>query len=92
MVRFSSEMLNDVCKNKSLSDECIVLKSEIDRGIKEFAVCNHKKHGEIYACETDGLGNYSLFDDANIPSLLSIPYIGYAVIIRTIMRAAQLKA
>ena len=58
---YMAEMLNDVCKNKSLSDECIVLKSEIDRGIKEFAVCNHKKHGEIYACETDGLGNYAFY-------------------------------
>ena len=30
---YMAEMLNDVCKNKSLSDECIVLKSEIDRGV-----------------------------------------------------------
>ena len=44
---YMAEMLNDVCKNKSLSDECIVLKSEIDRGIKEFAVCNHKNTEKI---------------------------------------------
>lgn len=31
----------------------------------------------MYAYETDGLGNHLLMDDANIPSLLSIPYIGY---------------
>nr|WP_291706655.1 glycoside hydrolase family 125 protein [Clostridium sp.] len=31
----------------------------------------------MYAYETDGLGNYNLMDDANVPSLLSIPYIGY---------------
>ena len=38
----------------------------------------HEKYGKIYACETDGTGHYSMIDDANIPSLLSIPYIGYA--------------
>ena len=27
--------------------------------------------------ETDGLGNYNLMDDANVPSLLSLPCIGY---------------
>jgi meiotically up-regulated gene 157 (Mug157) protein len=34
-------------------------------------------YGEIYAYETDGFGNYNLMDDANVPSLLSIPYLGY---------------
>jgi meiotically up-regulated gene 157 (Mug157) protein len=33
--------------------------------------------GQIYAYETDGFGNYLLMDDANVPSLLSIPYLGY---------------
>ena len=31
----------------------------------------------MYAYEVDGLGNYLLMDDANVPSLLSMPYIGY---------------
>ena len=31
----------------------------------------------MYAYETDGFGNYTLMDDANVPSLLSIPYLGY---------------
>ena len=57
---------------------CQKLKCEIDSGIKKYAVNNHPKYGEIYACEADGFGNVRLFDDANVPSLLSIPYIGYA--------------
>jgi meiotically up-regulated gene 157 (Mug157) protein len=32
----------------------------------------------MYAYEADGLGNHLLMDDANVPSLLSIPYLGYA--------------
>ena len=33
--------------------------------------------GKIYAYETDGLGNHLLMDDANSPSLLAMPYLGY---------------
>lgn len=32
---------------------------------------------EIYAYEVDGRGNRLFMDDANIPSLLSMPYLGY---------------
>lgn len=33
--------------------------------------------GRIYAYEVDGLGNSLLMDDANVPSLMSVPYLGY---------------
>lgn len=32
----------------------------------------------MYAYETDGLGNYVFMDDANVPSLMSIPYLATA--------------
>ena len=77
ILKYMSEMLAEVCKNKKLSEECLILRKEIDDGIKKYCIVDHKKYGKIYACETDGMGNYSMIDDANIPSLLSIPYIGY---------------
>ena len=53
------------------------MREEIDGGIKRHGVVEHEKYGKIYAYEVDGLGNALLEDDANIPSLLSIPYLGY---------------
>lgn len=50
---------------------------EVDNGIKQYGIINHEKYGEIYAYEVDGLGNYLLMDDANVPSLLSIPCFEY---------------
>ncbi len=53
------------------------LKCEIAEGIKKHAIIETEKHGKIYACEVNGKGDYFLFDDANVPSLLSAPYLGF---------------
>lgn len=52
------------------------LKDEIGNGIREHGIVNHPEFGEIYAYEADGLGHHLLMDDANVPSLLSLPYLG----------------
>lgn len=51
------------------------LKSEIEAGINKCAIYRHPVYGEIYAYEVDGLGNQNLMDDANVPSLLSLPFL-----------------
>lgn len=50
--------------------------AEIEKGIEEFAVVE-TENGKVYAYEVDGLGNKLMMDDANVPSLLSLPYMGY---------------
>jgi meiotically up-regulated gene 157 (Mug157) protein len=50
---------------------------EIQRGIEQYGTLNLKPFGRIYAYEVDGLGHANVMDDANVPSLLSIPYFGY---------------
>lgn len=62
---------------ESFISECKTLRDEIENGINTYAVYDHPKYGRIYSCETDGMGNRRLFDDANVPSLLSLPYLGY---------------
>lgn len=61
----------------ALASEANALAAEIDTGIRRFGVQEHPVHGEIYAYEVDGLGSRILMDDANTPSLLSLPYLGY---------------
>lgn len=50
---------------------------QIDVGIKEWGIVEHKEFGKVYAYEVDGFGSSCVMDDPNIPSLLSLPYLGY---------------
>lgn len=60
-----------------LSDRAQKLCGEIEQGISRFGTYDHPRYGKIYVYETDGKGNRLLMDDANVPSLLSLPYLGY---------------
>lgn len=72
----ASEILKEVNNNSSLSNECFSLASEVEQALHKYAVVNHPKYGKIYAFEVDGFGNYLLTDDPNVPSLLSLAYLG----------------
>jgi uncharacterized protein len=53
------------------------LATEIRHGIEQFGKIQHPQYGEIYAYEVDGFGHHNMMDDANVPSLLAMPYLGY---------------
>ncbi|ECC0863917.1 glycoside hydrolase family 125 protein [Listeria monocytogenes] len=57
--------------------QAATLQNDIQLGIEKFGTYNHPTFGEIFAFEVDGLGNQLLMDDANVPSLLSMPIIQY---------------
>jgi uncharacterized protein len=48
----------------------------VEGALGAHAVVEHPVHGEVWAYEVDGFGNRHHMDDANIPSLLSLPYLG----------------
>ena len=77
-LRHMEEMAESVFEDIALANEARLLADEIDDGIRNYGIYRHPEYGDIYAYETDGYGNYNLMDDANVPSLLSIPYLGYA--------------
>lgn len=60
----------------ALADRCRILGQGLRKGVEQWGCVKTERFGEIYAFETDGLGHYVLMDDANIPSLLSLPYLG----------------
>lgn len=75
---YLGEIAEIVLHDSALKTRAERLAKEIDQGIRKYGTFEHPIHGTIYAYETDGLGNYGLMDDANVPSLLSVPYLGYA--------------
>jgi uncharacterized protein len=60
-----------------LRDDALRLREQIETGIRAHGTIEHPTYGTIYAYEADGLGHHTLMDDANVPSLLSLPYLGY---------------
>lgn len=73
---YLEEIARDVLHDNSLCQKAAALKATILAGIEKHAVVNHPQYGEIYCYETDGAGNHRLMDDANVPSLLSLPLLG----------------
>ncbi|KAJ1950283.1 hypothetical protein EC988_004447 [Linderina pennispora] len=53
------------------------LAEEIRQGIYQYGTMDHPVYGKIFVYETDGFGSAVVMDDANVPSLLSLPYLGF---------------
>ena len=75
-LRQAAEILNIVNSQTALARECNDLADEVADALRKHAVVKHPKFGKIYAYEVDGFGNAFMMDDANIPSLLSLSYLG----------------
>ena len=75
ILKKAAEILRAVNKEEDLAKECEQLAEQVDSAIKKYAVAEHPKYGKIYAFEVDGFGGVLLMDDANAPSLLSLPYL-----------------
>jgi meiotically up-regulated gene 157 (Mug157) protein len=75
-LRQAAEMLNAISKDTLLANECSQLAAEVEKALKQYATVVHPKFGRVYAYEVNGFGSYNLMDDANVPSLLSLPYLG----------------
>ena len=71
----AAEMLNSIRKNSTLATQCAELATEVRTALQKYAVVNHSIYGKVYAFEVNGYGSFHLMDDANVPSLLSLPYL-----------------
>ncbi|MES2628010.1 MAG: glycoside hydrolase family 125 protein, partial [Bacteroidota bacterium] len=71
-----AEMLSVIAHDESLADEFKTLANEVEVAVNQHGISDHPKYGKIYAYEADGFGNQLFMDDAGIPGLLSLPYLG----------------
>ncbi len=71
-----AEMFFSIFKDAASAQVCHDFAKEVSTALQQYAVTTHPQFGKIYAYETNGFGSYNLMDDANVPSLLSLPYLG----------------
>jgi meiotically up-regulated gene 157 (Mug157) protein len=71
------EIERGVYHNLIRSNRAKTLRAEVQDGIQTYGEVFTPNYGYVYAYEVDGLGHEILMDDANIPSLLAAPYLGY---------------
>jgi meiotically up-regulated gene 157 (Mug157) protein len=75
-LRQLAEMLHKVRGNSQKARVADALTDDVASALKQNAIQKNAQGNAIYAYEIDGLGNALFMDDANVPSLLSLPYIG----------------
>lgn len=74
---YLEEIAEQILQEDDLAREAAKLRSEIYEGIETSGITRTEGFGDVYAYETDGYGQFNLMDDANVPSLLSMEYLGY---------------
>lgn len=76
-MRDLAEIERGVYRNALDAALASALGQSVQRGIERYGTVTLPDLGTIYAYEIDGLGHANVMDDANVPSLLSLPYFGY---------------
>ena len=72
----TAELLRSAGKD-ALADKVKERGESIEKGVWEHGVVTSKQYGEVFAFEVDGYGSSILMDDANLPSLLALPLLGF---------------
>lgn len=69
------EMLTEIARDSAAASQASRLRGEVKAALDASAHTHHPTAGEIWAYEIDGFGNALCMDDANVPSLLGMPYL-----------------
>jgi meiotically up-regulated gene 157 (Mug157) protein len=75
-LRQAADMLEQIQHDAASAGDARALANEVEATLQQYAVANPAGFGNIYPYEVDAYGNFYCIDDGNIPSLLSLPYLG----------------
>lgn len=71
----AAEMVKKIRHDTALAQELDALSQEVQRAVARYGIIRHPNLGLIYAYEVNGFGSFNIMDDANVPSLLALPYL-----------------
>jgi len=75
-LRQAADMLEQIHHDSASAADARALAGEVEAALRQYAGANPLGFGNIYPYEVDAYGNCYCIDDGNIPSLLSLPYLG----------------
>lgn len=75
-LRDLAELARTVLADDELGARAMALSTELEQAVARHGLVEVPGIGQVWAYEVDGLGNHLLMDDANMPSLLSLPLTG----------------
>lgn len=84
-----AEIARDVVKDSETELAAKKMENEVLAGIEKYGKVKTYDGKTVYAYEVDGLGNYVLMDDANLPSLMSLPIYGFVDVHDPIYQATR---
>ncbi len=73
-LRQLAEMASAILHDSALASDATSLADEVKTALSRHAIASTSQ-GTIWAYEVDGFGSQVLMDDANVPSLLALPYL-----------------
>ncbi|PHS54753.1 MAG: metal-independent alpha-mannosidase [Lutibacter sp.] len=75
-LRQLTTIYRNVLNKNEFAIKCEEMATEVNEAVQKYAISEHLNFSEIYAYEVDGFGNKLFMDDANVPSLMSLAYLG----------------
>lgn len=75
-LRQLSHLYEAALGDATFAGECRQFADTVEAAVHQHALVSHPEFGDIYAYEVDGFGSRILMDDANVPSLMSLAYLG----------------
>src|SRR5262249_34898595 len=75
-LRQLAKMSRAIHHDQAFANDCEALADEVEQAVNKDGRMRDADGRECWAYEIDGLGNQLFMDDANVPSLLGLPYLG----------------